>query len=224
MQNADFGQILCRRASTKRHVTSRPMVRFTQTWYQKMRKTWKKKTCEKACREAVGDFVGIGLILWDHRSTWDPFGVFFGGEGTHIFAHFAQIMNPCTNLLPVHLKLYFLLILFQYLGRGRWLSYKLHWTKKHTNTNTHTHTYSLAQIFAQIIPNFARICLNFAWISPKFAQIIHWQFFFFFFGGGGAGQFPLPPPPPPPPPSQMPRCMGPWCDTTLFPYNMFSLV
>ena len=39
MQNADFGQILCRFASTKRHVTSRPMVRFSQTWYQKMRKT-----------------------------------------------------------------------------------------------------------------------------------------------------------------------------------------
>ena len=41
MQN--FGQILCRRASTKRHMTSRAMVRFSQTWYQKMRKTWKKK-------------------------------------------------------------------------------------------------------------------------------------------------------------------------------------
>ena len=39
MQNADFGQILCRRASTKHHVTSRPLVRFSQTWYQKMRKT-----------------------------------------------------------------------------------------------------------------------------------------------------------------------------------------
>ena len=51
MQNADFGQILCRRASTKRHVTSRPVVRFSQTWYQKMRKTWKKKTHEKACRD-----------------------------------------------------------------------------------------------------------------------------------------------------------------------------
>ena len=51
MQNADFGQILCRRASTKRHVTSRPMVRFSQTWYQKMRKTWKKKVMKKACRD-----------------------------------------------------------------------------------------------------------------------------------------------------------------------------
>ena len=47
MQNADFGQILCRRANTKRHVTSRPMVRFSQNWYQKMRKTW-KKSHEKA--------------------------------------------------------------------------------------------------------------------------------------------------------------------------------
>ena len=54
MQNVDFGQILsflCRRASTKRHVTSRPMVRFSQTWYQKMRKTWKKKLMNKACRD-----------------------------------------------------------------------------------------------------------------------------------------------------------------------------
>ena len=51
MQNADFGQILSRRASTKSRVTSRPMVRFSQTWYQKMRKTWKKKSHEKACRD-----------------------------------------------------------------------------------------------------------------------------------------------------------------------------
>ena len=50
MQNADFGQILCRRASTKRHVTSRPMVRFSQTWYQKMRIRLEKKSNEKACR------------------------------------------------------------------------------------------------------------------------------------------------------------------------------
>ena len=47
MQNADFGQILCRRASTKRCVTSWPMVRFLQTWYQKMRKTWKKKVMKR---------------------------------------------------------------------------------------------------------------------------------------------------------------------------------
>ena len=47
MQNADFGQILCRRASTKRRVTSRPTVRFSQTWYQKMRKTWKKKVMKR---------------------------------------------------------------------------------------------------------------------------------------------------------------------------------
>ena len=65
MQNADFGQILCRRASTKRHVTSRPMVRFSQTWYQKMRKTWKKKVMKRRVaicggREAVADFVQGG--------------------------------------------------------------------------------------------------------------------------------------------------------------------
>ena len=51
MQNADFGQILSRRASTKSRVTSRPMVRFSQTWYQKMRKTWKKKSHKKVCRD-----------------------------------------------------------------------------------------------------------------------------------------------------------------------------
>ena len=62
MQNADFGQILCRRARTKRHVTSRPMIRFSQTWYQKMHKTWKKKSHEKACREAVADFVQGGGV------------------------------------------------------------------------------------------------------------------------------------------------------------------
>ena len=51
MQNADLRQILCRRASTKRHVTSRPMVRFSQTWYQKMRKTWKNKLMNKVPME-----------------------------------------------------------------------------------------------------------------------------------------------------------------------------
>ena len=65
MQNADFGQILCRRASTKRRVTSRPTVRFSQTWYQKMRKTWKKKVMKRRVaicggREAVADFVQGG--------------------------------------------------------------------------------------------------------------------------------------------------------------------
>ena len=59
MQNADFGQILCGRA------TSRPTVRFSQTWYQKMRKTWKKKVMKRhvaICggREAVTDFVQGG--------------------------------------------------------------------------------------------------------------------------------------------------------------------
>ena len=72
MQTADFGQILCRRASTKRHVTSRPMVRFSQTWYQKMRKTWKKKFTKRRVvicggREAVADFVQGG-----GGSTWPP--------------------------------------------------------------------------------------------------------------------------------------------------------
>ena len=47
MQNADFGQFLCQRASTKRHMTSRPMVQFSQTWYQKMRKTRKKKLMKR---------------------------------------------------------------------------------------------------------------------------------------------------------------------------------
>ena len=63
MQNADFGQILCRRASTKRHVTSRPTVRFSQTWYQKMRKTWKKKSWKGVSRSAaVADFVQGGGV------------------------------------------------------------------------------------------------------------------------------------------------------------------
>ena len=67
MQNADFGLIFCQRASTKRHMTSRPMVRFSQTWYQKMGKTWKKKLikrCVAICggHEAVADFVqGVKL-------------------------------------------------------------------------------------------------------------------------------------------------------------------
>ena len=65
MQNADFGQILSRRASTKSRVTSRPMVRFSQTWYQKMRKTWKKKVMKKRVaisggRDTVADFVQGG--------------------------------------------------------------------------------------------------------------------------------------------------------------------
>ena len=63
-----FGQILGRRASTKRHVTSRPMVRFSQSWYQKMRKTWKKKVTKRRVaicggREAVADFVQGGVKL-----------------------------------------------------------------------------------------------------------------------------------------------------------------
>ena len=67
MQNADFGQILSRRASTKSRVTSRPMIQFSQTWCQKMRKTWKKKVMKRRVaissgRDAVADFVQGGQI------------------------------------------------------------------------------------------------------------------------------------------------------------------
>ena len=76
MQNADFGQILWQRASTKRHVTSRPMVRFLQTWYQKMRKTWKKKVVKRRVaisggREAIADFVrGVKLTPPPPQRYW----------------------------------------------------------------------------------------------------------------------------------------------------------
>ena len=43
MQNADFGQILSWRASTKSRVTSRIFANL----YQKMRKTWKKKVMKR---------------------------------------------------------------------------------------------------------------------------------------------------------------------------------
>ena len=43
MQNADFGQILARARSRD---TDGPM----QTWYQKMRKTWKKKVIKSVSR------------------------------------------------------------------------------------------------------------------------------------------------------------------------------
>ena len=68
MQNADFGQILCQHASIKCHLSSRSMVWFSQTWYQKMRKAWKKKVMKRRVaicdgREAVTDFVqGRGQI------------------------------------------------------------------------------------------------------------------------------------------------------------------
>ena len=44
---------------------TRPMVRFSQTWYQKMRKTWKKKLMKRRVaicggREAVADFIRGG--------------------------------------------------------------------------------------------------------------------------------------------------------------------
>ena len=51
MQNADFGQILCRRASTKRHVTSRPTVRFFANLVSKDAQDLKEKSHEKACRD-----------------------------------------------------------------------------------------------------------------------------------------------------------------------------
>ena len=68
MQNADFGP-----ACDVQNVTwpRDRWVRFSQTWYQKMRKTWKKKSHEKVCvaicggREAVADFVQGG-------SNWPP--------------------------------------------------------------------------------------------------------------------------------------------------------
>ena len=68
MQNADFGQFLSRRASTKSRVTLRPMGRFSQTWYQKMRKTWKKKVMKRCVaisggRDTVADFVQGGVKL-----------------------------------------------------------------------------------------------------------------------------------------------------------------
>ena len=48
MQNTDFGgKFWADVRVQKRHVTSRPMVRFSQTWYQKMRKTWKKKLMKR---------------------------------------------------------------------------------------------------------------------------------------------------------------------------------
>ena len=49
MQYADFGQILCRRKSTKRHVTSRPTVRFSQTWYQRCARLERKKSWKACC-------------------------------------------------------------------------------------------------------------------------------------------------------------------------------
>ena len=84
-----LGKILCRRVNTKRHVTSRPMVRFSQTWCQKMRKTWKKKVMKRRVaicggREAVADFVQGGSNWWfnvhssDSTSLWySLFSLFF---------------------------------------------------------------------------------------------------------------------------------------------------
>ena len=46
MENAGFCQILGRHASTKCHVTSRPVVGFSQNLFQKMRDTSTKKVTE----------------------------------------------------------------------------------------------------------------------------------------------------------------------------------
>ena len=52
MQNADFGQILCRRASTKRHMTSRPMVcRISANLVSQDSYDLKERTHEKACHD-----------------------------------------------------------------------------------------------------------------------------------------------------------------------------
>ena len=51
MQNADFGQILCRRASTKRHVTSRLTVPIFANLVSKDVQDLKEKSHEKACRD-----------------------------------------------------------------------------------------------------------------------------------------------------------------------------
>ena len=101
MQNADFGQNLSRRASTKRCVTSRPMVRFSQTWYQKMRKTWKKKVIKRRVaisggRDAVADFVqgGGGQI--------DPPPVKIGLKVYMKFRSGFSFQNPYSELNPVN--------------------------------------------------------------------------------------------------------------------------
>ena len=87
MQNADFGQILCRRASTKRHVTSRLMVRFSQTSYQKMRKTWKKKTNEKVCRDLRRSRGSRGFRTGGGGGSNWPLPVKIGLKGKLIFGN-----------------------------------------------------------------------------------------------------------------------------------------
>ena len=112
MQNADFGQILSRRASTKSRVTSRPMVRFLQTWYQKMRKTWKKKVMKKRVaisggRDTVADFVQGG-----GGANWPPPPVKIGltqqsmgrneygiSGHLHIFVFFDEALNGAFEVL-----------------------------------------------------------------------------------------------------------------------------
>ena len=69
-----FGAILCWRASTKRHVTLRPMVRFSQTWYQKMRKTWKKKLMKRhvAICGGCAAVARQSRISYSEGSNWPP--------------------------------------------------------------------------------------------------------------------------------------------------------
>ena len=73
MQNADFGQILSRRASTKSRVTSRPMVRFSQDLVSKdevrleRKKGIKRRVAISGGRDAVADFVQGGGV-----SNWPP--------------------------------------------------------------------------------------------------------------------------------------------------------
>ena len=54
MENAGFCQILGRHASTKCHVTSRPVVGFSQNLFQKMRDTSTKKVTENCHAISVG--------------------------------------------------------------------------------------------------------------------------------------------------------------------------
>ena len=65
MQNADFGQILSRRCVYKKLRDLATDGPISQTWYQKMHKTWKKKVMKKRVaisggRDAVTDFVQGG--------------------------------------------------------------------------------------------------------------------------------------------------------------------
>ena len=76
VQNADYSvRFWARRASTNCHVTSRPMVQYSQTWYQQDALDLKEKRHEKASRDqrqfwrSRGIRAGGGLRL---RSNWPP--------------------------------------------------------------------------------------------------------------------------------------------------------